>query len=190
MAQAPKTTTTTTTIIINKKLPSDVASNWQLMAHQSQISRGALLPISSQRFSELFRIEFLIQKGPKSAKNSWEVLGSTLSFLVQNPWTWEPPDLVKNGFPEIGPEIGPAWKIGKKWGKIRIFRVLSYFFPIFSAGPISGPISGAIFFPISGRGPKPIFYQVGGFSTLDPRRVSEGSLKGSLKVFLKGFWRG
>ena len=48
--------------------------------------------------------------------------------------------------PEIGPEIGPAEKIEKKWGKIRIFRVLSHFFPIFLAGPILGPISGAIIF--------------------------------------------
>ena len=42
---------------------------------------------------------------------------------------WEPADLVKNGFrasgpnrkkktPEIGPEIGPAWKIGKNWEKL------------------------------------------------------------------------
>ena len=59
--------------------------------------------------------------------------------------------------PEIGPEIGPAWTIGKKWGKNRIFRVLSYFFPIFSVGPISGPISGAIFFAVSGRRPETHF---------------------------------
>ena len=68
--------------------------------------------------------------------------------------------------PEIGPEIGPAEKIEKKWGKIRIFRVLSYFFPIFSAGPILGPISGAIFFLFWAGGPKPIFYQKPRFSKI------------------------
>ena len=68
--------------------------------------------------------------------------------------------------PEIGPEIGPAEKIEKKWGKIRIFRVLSYFFPIFSAGPSLGPISGAIFFLFWAGGPKPIFYQKPRFSNL------------------------
>ena len=56
--------------------------------------------------------------------------------------------------PEIGPEIGPAWKIGKK-GEQLGFSGLSYFFPIFSAGPISGPISGAILFLL----PETIFLQ-------------------------------
>ena len=48
--------------------------------------------------------------------------------------------------PEIGLEIGLAWKIGKKRGKIRIFAGLwAIYFPLFSAGPISGPISRTIF---------------------------------------------
>ena len=59
--------------------------------------------------------------------------------------------------PEIGPEIGPAEKIEKNGEKLGFFRVLSYFFPIFSAGPILGPISGAVFFPILGRRPETHF---------------------------------
>ena len=42
-------------------------------------------------------------------------------------------------------------------GKIEIFRVLSYLFPIFWAGPISGSISGAIFSLFRAGGPKPLF---------------------------------
>ena len=76
------------------------------------------------------------------------------------------PEIGEKKAPEIGPEIGPVWKKGKKWGKIRNFWVLSYLFPIFSAGPISGPIPGAIFFIFRAGGPKPIFYQVGRFSIL------------------------
>ena len=76
--------------------------------------------------------------------------------------------------PEIGKNSSRDWS--RNWpclgngGKIRIFRVLSHFFPIFSAGPISGPISGAIFFLFRAGGPKPIFnavYDYGLFSPLE-----------------------
>ena len=55
-------------------------------------------------------------------------------------------------------------------GKIRIFWVLSYFSLFSQAGPVSGPISRAIFFLFRAGGPKPIFYQVGGFSRLSKKK--------------------
>ena len=64
-------------------------------------------------------------------------------------------------------------KMGKKF---RIFRVLSYFFPISSAGPISGPISGAIFFHFGPEARNP-------FCTGSAGSQNKGSEKGCQKEF-------
>ena len=73
--------------------------------------------------------------------------------------------LVKMGFgprarnrkriaPEIGPETGPAWKVGEKWGKIRIFPGFELFFPYFLGGANFGTNLGSYFFLFRARGPK------------------------------------
>ena len=64
-------------------------------------------------------------------------------------------------------------------GKNEDFPGFEFFFPIFSAGPISAPISGAIFFLFRAGSLKPIFYQVGGFSNLPQRK--EGLCQGAPK---------
>ena len=87
-------------------------------------------------------------------------------------------DLVKNGFRASARnkkkngsrDWSRNWPCGenreKKKLKTRQILNFPHFFPHFSAGPISGPISGAIFFLFRAGGPKPIFYQVGRFSSL------------------------
>ena len=70
----------------------------------------------------------------------------------------------KKLLPRFVQKLALPGKIGKECGKIRIFRVLSYFSPIFSLGPISGPISGAIFSYFGPEARNPFFYQVGRFS--------------------------
>ena len=84
----------------------------------------------------------------------------------------------KNWVQGLGPEIGKNssrdwsrnWphrenreKTAQNPEKILIFP---HFSPVSQAGPISGLISRAIFFLFRAGGPKPIFYQVGRFSTL------------------------
>ena len=78
--------------------------------------------------------------------------------------------------PEIGKNSSRDWSRNwphrenrEKIAQNLEYHIFSHFFPIFQAGPISGPISGAFFFLFRAGGPKPIFYQVGGFSKLGHR---------------------
>ena len=58
--------------------------------------------------------------------------------------------------PEIGAEIGPARKIGEKWGRIRI-PGFELFFLYFLGGANFGTNLGSYFFPFSGRRPETHF---------------------------------
>ena len=83
--------------------------------------------------------------------------------------------------PEIGPEIGPAEKIGKK--KKAQNPENPNFFPIFSpflGGVNFGTNLGSYFFLFRAGGPKPIFYQVGGFSTQILRKYPKNAQRSLL----------
>ena len=70
----------------------------------------------------------------------------------------------KKGAPGIGPEIGPA---GKKAKKKNGFPGFELFFFLLPGGANFRTNLGSYFFPIFGRRPKPIFYQVGRFQSVD-----------------------